>query len=258
MSSLIATLRAALFYTGYAVFTIVWGTISVLICWALPFRARFVFIIGVWTRVTLFWLRVCCGVRHRVAGLGNLPDTPCIAFVQHQSTWETAFAQTLLAPQATLIKRELLHIPFFGWAYSLLQPIAINRGDGRKALRQLIETGKDRLSKGLWVVLFPEGTRRPPGEVGPFFAGGASLASASASPVVVIAHNAGFFWPAHAFGKRSGVIDVRISPPISTDGKRAKDINAEASAWMQSQQGELVDAARAQLGELTDQRHASA
>ena len=159
----------------------------------------------------------------------------------------TAFAQTVFAPASTLIKRELLFIPFFGWAYALLKPIAINRNARRNAIRQLIDIGSDRLENGQWVVLYPEGSRQPPGEVGEFFGGGAALASAAQRPIVVVAHNAGVFWPAHQLRKRTGTIDVLISPPISAEGKTRKALNEEAQRWLLDQQADLRAAADAQL-----------
>jgi len=231
--------RALAFYLGYAVVTIVWASLSMLFAWALPFRARFQFVIGGWTRISLAWLRVCCGIRHTIEGRENIPARPCIVFVKHESTWETIFVQTLFAPQATLIKRELLFIPFFGWAFWLLKPIAIDRGDARRALRALIRAGRSRLDQGIWVVLFPEGTRVPVGETRAFQVGGAALAEQSEAPVVVVAHDAGELWPAHRLIKRPGVVHVKISPPIATTGMRAKDINAAARAWMEGAMREL-------------------
>ncbi len=159
---------------------------------------------------------------------------PCIVFVKHESTWETLFIQTLFAPQATLVKRELLHIPFFGWAFRLLRPIAIDRDDPRGALRTLIKEGKARLDQGIWVALFPEGTRVPLGESRAFQIGGAALAESSGRPVLVVAHNAGQFWPAHQLGKRPGTIVVEVCAPIDTTGRKRKEINAIAEATMAS------------------------
>jgi 1-acyl-sn-glycerol-3-phosphate acyltransferase len=153
-------------------------------------------------------------------------------FCRHESTWETLFLQTLLAPQATLIKRELLWIPFFGWAFALTRPIAIDRANPRRALKRLISIGRARLADRIWVVLFPEGTRMPPGELGPFQAGGAALAAASELPVLVIAHNAGDHWPAHELRKTPGTIHVRILPPLSTTGLNGKQVARESRALM--------------------------
>jgi 1-acyl-sn-glycerol-3-phosphate acyltransferase len=233
------SLRATLFYAGYALLTIVWGTLGTLVGWLLPYRARFLFIVGCWTRLCLWWLRVTCGIRHEIHGLEGLPDRPCIVLCRHESTWETLFLQTAFAPQATLIKRELLWIPFFGWAFRTLRPIAIDRRDGRKALRQLIQEGRDRLNEGVWVVLFPEGTRLPAGKRGRFQPGGAALASATAAPVVVVAHNAGSFWPAHAFLKHPGTIHAIVSEPIQTSGLSTKEIQRLATEQLESLMDQL-------------------
>ena len=164
---------------------------------------------------------------------------------RHESTWETLFLQTLLAPQATLIKRELLWIPFFGWAYALLKPISINRKSPRAALKHLITEGTMRLEQGIWVVMFPEGTRMAPGHLGRFQGGGAALASASKTPILVIGHNAGKHWPAHQFLKQPGTITVRIAEPLSPAGKDGKTLTREARARMlevqQALSGEKVE-----------------
>ncbi len=233
-------LRSVLFYLGYSLATLIWGTLSVLVGWILPSRLRFLFIIGVWTRICLWWLKVTCGVRHEIIGREHIPEDPCVVLCRHESTWETLFLQTLLAPQATIIKRELLWIPFFGWAFALNKPIAIDRGTPRSALKRLITVGKARLAEKIWVVLFPEGTRMPPGEIGRFQIGGGALASAAEAPVLVIAHNAGDHWPAHALGKHPGVIQVKIMPPFRTNGRDSKSIIAEAEAVLAKGQASLT------------------
>jgi 1-acyl-sn-glycerol-3-phosphate acyltransferase len=234
-----AYLRAALFYLGYSVVTIVWGGFGAAFGWLIPYPARFHIIIGWWTRFCLWWLRITCGIRHRLEGADHIPDQPCVVLSRHESTWETLFLQTLFAPQATLIKRELLWIPFFGWAFRTLRPIAIDRNDGRKALRQLIEEGRARLEQGQWVVLFPEGTRMPAGQPGRFQAGGAVLAAATGRPVLVVAHNAGSFWPAHAFLKRPGEITVRVGAPIPATGRSGKEVQQAAAELLSSMMADL-------------------
>lgn len=228
----INVLRSCLFFAGYAVLTIVWGTLGILLGWLMPYRARFTFIISIWTGMVLLWLRLTCGIKCEVQGRENIPSTPCLVFAKHESTWETLFLQSLFAPQATLIKRELLNIPFFGWAFRLLRPIAIDRSSPRGALRHLISAGKERLANDIWVVLFPEGTRMPTGELGRFQPGGAALAAATGQPILVVSHDAGRYWPAHRFSKRSGTVQVRIGQPLSTDGKSTKEINSEAQEQM--------------------------
>ena len=228
----LAALRALAFYAGYAGMTVFWATLSLLVAWPLSLPRRFDFVVGCWTRIALWWLRVTCGVGVQVRGLENLPDAPCILLVKHQSTWETLWVQTLLSPQTTLIKRELLRIPFWGWAYGLTRPIAIDRGSPSAALRQFVEQGKDRLRRGMTVTLFPEGTRLPPGERRKFQRGGAALAAAAGVPVVVIAHNAGTFWPARGFRKKPGMVQVEISAPVEAAGRKSSEINTICEEWL--------------------------
>ena len=236
---LFAMLRSLLFTAGYVVTTVIWGSLGVLTGWLLPYRARFIYIIVIWTHMVLWWLRITCGIRHEVHGRENLPKDPCVVLVRHESTWETLFLQAQFAPQATVIKRELLRIPFFGWAYSMLRPIAIDRSDARGALRSLIRIGKERLDDGAWVLMFPEGTRMAPGEVGRFQRGGAALANAAGCPVVVIAHDAGRCWPARSWIKSPGVIRVEISPPIESTGRSSGEINDAAEAWLKDAMARL-------------------
>jgi 1-acyl-sn-glycerol-3-phosphate acyltransferase len=225
-------LRSLAFHAGYTVATVLWGSVGVLTGWLLPYRARFVYIVVIWTHLVLGWLRLTCGIRHRITGLEHLPADPCVVLVRHESTWETLFLQSLFVPQATVIKRELLRIPFFGWAFALLRPIAIDRSDARGALKGLIRSGKDRLGRGAWVILFPEGTRLPAGQPGRFQRGGAALATAAGCPVVVVAHNAGRCWPARRMLKFPGVIDVEISPPIETLGRTTPEVTEAAQRWL--------------------------
>jgi 1-acyl-sn-glycerol-3-phosphate acyltransferase len=187
----------------------------------------------------LWWLRISCGIRHVVRGLEHVPRQPCVVLAKHASTWETLFLQTLFAPQATAIKRELLDIPFFGWAFRLLKPIAIDRRQPVSAIRQLIDTGSRRLAAGIWVVLLPEGTRVPGNQVGRFFRGGAALAVAAQRPILVIAHDAARCWPPHALAKFPGTIHVTISPPIDLAGRDADAMNEAARTWLLGAMAEL-------------------
>ena len=231
-TDVVISLRSFLFYCGYIPLTVVWGTLSVLIGWALPFEQRFRFIIGHWTKFSLWWLRVTCKINCVVDGEQHLRHGPGVLLVTHQSTWEALFIQTVVSPQTTLIKKELLWIPFFGWAFALLRPIAIDRTRRLGALRQLIDQGSRRLDDGIWVTLFPEGTRLDSGNRAPMQRGGAALASASGKPVFVVAHNAGRCWPAHSFKKHRGTIQVRISTPISSVDRKASEINSLAEEWL--------------------------
>ena len=218
-------LRSLAFYVGYVGVTVVWGGFWTIFGLFLPFRTRFRVIINWWSRLVLLWLRSTCNVRYTVEGLDNIPERACVVFARHESTWETLFLQSLFVPQATVIKRSLLHIPFFGWPFRLLRPIAIDRDKPREALRAISEVGQSRLDDNIWVVLFPEGTRCQVGALGKFGPGGAYLCQASGAPCLVVAHNAGRFWPPHQFVKHPGEISVKISEPLDTNGQKAKEIN---------------------------------
>ena len=127
----------------------------------------------------------------------------------------------------------------WGWALATLKPIAIDRSKQRESLKILLKQGKTYLQEGIWVVIFPEGTRAAPGEVKKFNAGGAILAEKTGYPVIPIAHNAGLFWPRNSFLKYPGIIKIKIGPVITTKNRKATDINNEAAEWIAQAMTEL-------------------
>jgi 1-acyl-sn-glycerol-3-phosphate acyltransferase len=225
-------LRASLFGLGYILSILVFAVPSVL-TFPFPFELRYRFI-SQWSRFALWWLKVTCNLTYEVKGRENIPQQNAIILCKHQSAWETLALQHIFPPQVWLLKRELLWIPFFGWGLAMLEPIAIDRKAGRRAMRQVIEQGRERLQAGRWVVIFPEGTRVPPGKKRRYRLGGAKLAEKTGYPVVPVAHNAGFFWPRRGFLKKPGVITLEVGPPIDSAGMRAEDINAAAEEWIES------------------------
>lgn len=207
-------------------------TPSILIGLAFPFSVRYK-IAGVWVRFVLWLAEVFCGLRYEVEGMENIDAAqPSIILSKHQSAWETIAFRHFLPMHSVLLKRSLLWLPVWGWAMAALKPIAIDRSNQRAALRTLLEWGKIYLDQGLWVLVFPEGTRTAPGEVKKFNAGGAMLAQQTGCPVVPVAHNAGVYWPRYSFLKYPGTIKVKIGPKIESKGRKAHDINAEAEAWI--------------------------
>lgn len=230
-------LRSMLFNAGMVLFAVVFALVGILIT-PFPFRVRYGFI-SQWARMTLWWLSVTCNLRFEVEGRDNISDTTAIIFCKHQSAWETLALQLVFPPQVWLMKRELLWIPFFGWGLAMLEPIAINRSLGTKAIRQLVEQGSARLRAGRWVVIFPEGTRVMPGQRGTYHKGGALLAEKSACPVVPVAHNAGEYWPRHGLMKKPGTIRMVIGPAIITAGRKASEINALAEKWIESEMARI-------------------
>ncbi len=184
-------------------------------------------------------LKLFCGINYKVSGRENIPDGAAIILSKHQSTWETYALQLFFPPQVWVLKRELMWLPIFGWGMALLKPIAIDRSSGRKAINQIIEKGKQRLDAGIWVMIFPEGTRIAPGEYKRWGIGGAVLAENSGYPVVPVAHNAGEFWGRRSFLKKPGTIQVTIGPPIETKGLKAAEINQKAEDWMKNAMANL-------------------
>lgn len=226
-------LRSLLFLILQSAFTVVFA-LSALVAVPLPPIPRYRFI-GIWARVVMFLARHVLGIRYRVEGLENLPaGGPAIVMSKHQSAWETIAYQLIFPPLSFVLKKELLRIPFFGWGLAMISPIAIDRDAGREALKDIEDQGNDRLAKGFWVLIFPEGTRVKPGETGKYNIGGAWLAAKTGVPVIPVAHNAGRLWPKNAFLKRAGLISVVIGPPIVTAGKKASVINAEVEAWIEA------------------------
>ncbi|MCP5153452.1 MAG: 1-acyl-sn-glycerol-3-phosphate acyltransferase [Ectothiorhodospiraceae bacterium] len=225
-------LRSALFGVGQVVLTVVFATVAVLAI-PLPYRLRF-HAITRWNAINLWWLGVTCGLRHEVSGLENAPDRPCIVLCKHQSAWETLALAGYFVPQAWVVKRELLRIPFFGWGLAALRPIAIDRAAGKDALAQVLEQGRQRLDDGLWVVIFPEGTRTAPGVRRRYRIGGARLAAETGVPVLPIAHNSGDYWPRHSFLKRPGTIRMIVGKPIDPAGRSATEINCEVEEWIEA------------------------
>jgi len=194
-----------------------------------------------WSSFIIVLLRVLCRVDHRVTGAENIPAGPAIIMSKHQSTWETFALQVIFPAQTCVLKKELLLIPIFGWALAVAQAIAIDRGSPKKALNQVIAKGRDRLDKGLWVVIFPEGTRTPPGQAGKYNAGGAMLATRTGYPVVPVAHNAGVYWGQGRFRITPGTVQVVVGPTLDPDGRRAGELIAEVEQWIEGAMASMTD-----------------
>jgi len=222
----------SLLFTISSVISTIFFAITCLVTIVLPYHYRYAYI-SQWRYFNLWLLEKICGIHYEVEGQENIPsDGPAIIFCKHQSAWETLAIAKLFPPHVWVLKRELLWVPFFGWGLALLEPIAINRGAGRKAIKQIIKQGKERLANGRWVVVFPEGTRVAYGTEKKFKMGGAILAESSGVQVLPVAHNAGKFWARRSFIKRPGTIKVVIGPVIKSDGRKAAEINADAEKWI--------------------------
>lgn len=201
------------------------------------FNVRYRFI-NFYSVLNLWVLKHICNIDYRVEGKENIPDEPCIIFSKHQSALETMMVQRVFPPLTFVLKQELLWLPFFGWGLRALDPIAIDRKSGRKAILQVVNQGIDRLKKGIWIVVFPEGTRSKPGTKLPYKKGGAILASKSEHKVIPVAHTAGEFWPKGFFSRQTGTIVLSIGPAIETKGKTSKEIMKEAECWIETKMKE--------------------
>lgn len=240
--STVQTLRTFLFYLLLSSSAFVWCTLSVFVAPLLPFRARYRFVIQSWCRCATWLAKVVVGIRYEITGLENIPQQPCVILAKHQSTWESFFLCGFFKPLSQVVKRELLYVPFFGWAMAMLKPIAIDRSNPKAALKQLAKLGHKRLGQGAWVLVFPEGTRIPPGQIGKFSRGGASLAVNAQLPVLPIAHNAGEFWPKRGWSKTPGTIQVVIGPLMYAQGtgpRAIAELNDRAFAWVSQAQRDI-------------------
>lgn len=225
-------IRSVLFLLGLLIVTPIFS-ILVILLFPLPdvMRSR---IASGWAHFVMFWLRLTCNLDYQVRGQENMPDHPSIILSKHQSAWETIGLQIIFPPQVWVMKRSLLLIPFLGWAFVALAAIPIDRSAGREALKKLVANGKDRLARGLWVVIFPEGTRTAPGEKSKYHIGGAWLAAKTETTVVPVAHNAGKYWRKNAFIKHPGTIQVVIGKPIETAGLKPDQVNKQVEAWIET------------------------
>ena len=223
-------LRVILFYAGIVPAAI-----------ATPIVAKMSFLFGkdaayniitYWAKFFIFWLKFTCKISYQVEGLANIPNVPCVVLSNHQSTWETAFIQSIFPPISWILKQELRLIPFFGWGLSLLAPVFIDRSN-LSSIKILLRDGKARIKSGKTVVLFPEGTRVQPGVHKTFSSSGAALAIQAKVDILPVAHNAGIFWPRGLIPEKPGIIKVVIGTPISTIGKTPRELTEQVQAWIE-------------------------
>lgn len=195
------------------------------------------------------WLRIAVtsgcfllGIKNRVTGMEHLPQTKegqAILLVKHQSTWETFCMPTLMPhPLAYVFKRELLFVPFFGWAMARMDMIHIDRSKRSQAFAKVVEQGRRLLSRGTWVIMFPEGTRIPRGAAGVYKTGGTKLAVQTGAPVIPVAVTSAKCWPRKALIKYPGTVDFIIGPPIPSQGREPAELMEEVEAWIEAQMRE--------------------
>jgi 1-acyl-sn-glycerol-3-phosphate acyltransferase len=228
-----STLRSIAFALFQSLLTPPYALLVLALFW-LPAVPRYRFITN-WCALNLWAARRICGIRHRVVGLENVGTAPKIVACKHSSTWETLFLSRLLPPLAYVAKKELLSLPFFGWAFRLASPITIDRAAGQDAMRQVAKQGRERFAQGFWIVLYPEGTRIPVGRRVRYKSGAARLAVEMGAPILPIAHNAGWLWPKGVLGKRAGTTTLSIGKPIEPGTMDAAQLMHVVEAWIEDE-----------------------
>ncbi|MGD8783306.1 MAG: lysophospholipid acyltransferase family protein [Thioalkalispiraceae bacterium] len=230
-------LASVVFSVYLMIATVITASIAIVL-FPFPYQYRY-FFINLYATSVVNALSLICGVKYHVEGKENIPEEPVIIFCKHQSTWETFVLQVIFHKISFVFKHELFFIPFFGWGLAAMKPIAIKRGSGKKAVRQLVSGGTKRLQEGISVVIFPEGTRTRASGPGRYRIGGAVLAAESGYPVIPVAHHAGELWPRKGFVKKPGKVTVRIGPKIHTQGKTPEQILEAAKQWIEAQMPEI-------------------
>jgi len=240
MMNLIRSVLHALFL----LLTVVPYALFILILAALGVRGeRLYWVAAAWLRLSVNSARWLIGIRYRVQGRENLPQgktSPAVLLVKHQSTYETFLMPAIMPhPLAYVFKRELLRIPFFGWAMGRLDMIHIDRSQRTQAFAKVVTQGKALLDHGIWVIMFPEGTRIARGEVGSYKTGGTRLAIETGAPVIPIAVTSGRCWPRRAFVKYPGVVEVSIGPAIPSQGRDADELMQQVQSWIEGEMRRL-------------------
>ncbi|AOY91741.1 1-acyl-sn-glycerol-3-phosphate acyltransferase [Cupriavidus sp. USMAA2-4] len=232
-------LRSLLFTLYLLVLTPPYACACFLVFPFMSAERRFAFVRG-WPRLVIWAARGICGIRYRFEGWEHLEamrDKPVVLLSKHQSAWETiAYVATLPKPLCFVFKRELLLVPFFGWALGMLKMVHINRKEGPRAFSSAVKQGRKRLQEGAWIIMFPEGTRTPSGMAAPRYkSGGARLAVETGAWVLPMAVNSGRVWPRNSFRKYPGLITISIGPAIATANQTAEQVNQAVQQWVEAE-----------------------
>lgn len=227
------------------------ATLLIVTFWA-PYRFLWAICVT-WCRLAVWSANFFCGIKTVVEGRENLPDTPSVIMIKHTSTLETLWQVTAFPQTTWVVKRELLLAPVFGWAIGIaLKPIAINRKAGTSAVKQVIRQGREKLASGIWITIFPEGTRMPPGETRKYGISGAALAREANVSIVPVAHNAGDFWTRLSFSKKPGTVRFCIGPAIDASAQSPKETNLIVQDWIENKMHEISAVYQAKQGATSE------
>ena len=231
-------IRSLLFYL-YLVFTTVFGAVFCVLITPLTSVPQRYSIVRFWSYLNLQMLDLICKIQYQVLGMEHIQECgsqPMILLSKHQSAWETIVYPYIFPKTLCFVsKRELLWLPFFGWALASLKMITINRGDREVARAAVAVQGRERLAQGQWIAIFPEGTRTPVGTYRPYRKGGFRLALATGTDIIPVAQNAGNVWPRNSFLKYPGMVTVSSGHAISVKNKSEEQIQTEVEAWIEGE-----------------------
>ncbi|WP_137895278.1 lysophospholipid acyltransferase family protein [Ramlibacter sp. 2FC] len=254
-------IRSVLHLLWMAVTVVPWAIFVILASLFVSSTRMYWMCVG-WLRVAVSGGTAILGIKNRVTGWENLPTgstDPAVLLVKHQSTWETFVMPTLMPhPLAYVFKKELLYVPFFGWAMARMDMIHIDRSQRARAFHKVVAQGKRLMSQGTWVIMFPEGTRIPRGQKGSYKNGGTRLAIETGAPVIPIAVTSARCWPRKAFIKYPGVVDISIGKPIPSAGRQSDELMREVEAWIESEMHRLDPEAYAQASPAAPARSEAA
>jgi 1-acyl-sn-glycerol-3-phosphate acyltransferase len=228
----------SLLFQFYFFASVCTASMLIFLCALFPYSFRFG-IARTWARSMLFVGKAFCGLDYVIEGRENIPDEPSVIMLKHTTVFEIYAQMVVFPPQSWVVKRELQWIPFFGWGLAAMKPMAINRGAGHSAVKQVIERGKALLAEGIWVTIFPEGTRVPRGQTKRYGVSGAALAKEAQCPIVPVAHNAGDLWTRRGLKKSPGLIHFCIGPPIMSGDRSPKDTNLLVQDWIETKMHEI-------------------
>jgi 1-acyl-sn-glycerol-3-phosphate acyltransferase len=230
----VAVVRSLLFLLILLVVTPPYTLGVVVLCLPLPHHMRRRTVVP-WVNFTIWLVKHVLGIPYRLLGAENIPDRPTVVLCKHQSAWETFMLQEVFKDTVFVWRKEIKYLPFFGWALASIPMIEIDRNANKLTLKRLVDQGRDRLDKGYTVIIFPEGTRAPPGSKNRYKIGGAHLAVETGAPVVPVALNSGEFWGRNALFKRSGTVTVSVGPAIDPRGLTASEVTQRAEAWIEAE-----------------------
>jgi 1-acyl-sn-glycerol-3-phosphate acyltransferase len=244
MSTLLSAIRSLIFVLTLVVTVIPWA-LGVLVLSIFRRGDPVYWACAGWLKVAIWSARLICGIRWRIQGMENLPPASdrragVVLLSKHQSTWETfAYPALLSHPLAYVFKRELLYVPFFGWAMARMDMIHIDRSKRAEAWSRVAEQGRRFMAKGHWVIMFPEGTRTPRGSQGIYKNGGTRLAIATERPVLPVAVTSARCWPRKSFVLTPGVVDISIGAPIASAGRDSDALMREVETWIEAEMRRL-------------------